>query len=190
MAWNDAGELFVGQTGQVYVAPVGTALPTAPDGTLNSAFVGLGYHTEDGVSLSVDPDIQEFMAWQSRTPVRRELNTQGITASWTLQQWNENNVPLAFGGGTVTALGGGGYRYDFPEDEDALDERSVVIDAVDGDDKMRFVIPRCNVTEAVETNFQRSETAQLPITVAALEPEDGGAQAYLLTDSAAFAAGS
>lgn len=190
MAWNDASEIVVAANGQVYVAPVGTTLPTTPTGTLNTAFVGLGYCTDDGVSLKVSQEISEINSWQSRQAVRRDLQAQEIQASFGLQQWNEDTVPLAFGGGAITALGGGGYRYDFPEEGDGLDEYAMVIDAVDGSIHQRFVFARGNAVEAVETNFKRGEAAILPITFKALEPTTGGGAAYLLTDSTAFVAGS
>lgn len=189
MAWNDASEIRVAANGQVYVAPVGTALPTTPTGALNAAFVGLGYTTEDGVGFSVGLDINEIKSWQSRQPTRRDLVGQEISASFGLQQWNEETVPLAFGGGAITTISGG-YRYDFPEEGDALDEYAMVIDAVDDSTNMRFVLVRGNVVEAVETKFQRGEAAVLPITFKALEPSAGGAAAYFLSDGAGFLAGS
>lgn len=189
MSWNDASEIVVAGSGQVYVAPVGTSLPTTPTATPNAAFVGLGYHNEDGVSISVSPTIEEFSAWQSRQAIRREMTAQEITISFALQQWNENNVVLAFGGGAISTVSGG-YRYDFPEDDDSLAEKAIIVDCVDGATHHRFVFGRGTVTEAVESQFQRGATALLPITFKVLGPEDGGAPGYYLTDSAAFATGS
>lgn len=189
--WNNADELVVASNGQVYVAPVGTTLPTTPTGALDSAFTGLGYTSEDGVTFTVTPTVDEFMAWQSRQAVRRELTSQEVQVSFTLEQWNESTIPLAFGGGAVTDLGGGNYRFDLPETSDALDERCMVIDTNDGDRHIRFVVPRGNVTDAVETQFVRSQLAVLPITFKALAPADGSGSAYVLfDDDAAFAAGS
>lgn len=190
MAWNEASELVVAGNGQIYVAPVGTALPAGPSTALNAAFIGLGYTTEDGASFSVSPNIEEFRAWQSRQPVRREMTEQDMQVSFALEQWNEETVPLAFGGGEITSVSGG-YKYTPPAATDALDERAMVIDADDGDRRVRIVIPRGNVTDAVETTFQRSELAVLPITFQALAPDDESASWYaLFDDSAAFAAGS
>ena len=188
--WNDSDELTVASSGAAYVAPVGTALPATPTAALNSAFVGLGFISEDGATLTVDPDITEFKAWQSRQSIRRELNAQEIRAAFELQQWNEETVPLAFGGGAITEPSAGIYRYDFPEDGDALDERALILDAVDGSKHFRYVFPRGNVTENVETKFARNQLSQLPLTFKALEPVEGGAAAYFLTDSPEFAAGS
>lgn len=190
MAWNNPDDLIVAGDGQVFVAPVGTALPTSgPTAALNSAFKGLGYHTEDGASFSAEPDLFEVPAWQSRRPIRRDFQGQELTVSFTLLQWDEDTVPFAFGGGAIVDLGSGNYRYDFPEDTDSLDERALILDVADGDKKFRFVFPRGNVTEGVESQFQRGEAAGLPVTWSALDPS-GGSAGYVLMNSAAFAAGS
>lgn len=39
----DSDNVRVATTGAVYVAPTGTTAPTDSDGTLNAAFVDLGY---------------------------------------------------------------------------------------------------------------------------------------------------
>lgn len=190
MAWNDTAEIRVFATGQVYVAPVGTALPVNPTAALNAAFVGLGYISEDGAALSVAPEIQDIMAWQSRQAVRRELTSQEVTATFALLQWNETNIVFAFGGGAVTTPSVGISRYELPTDG-ALDERAVILEAVDGTVHERIILPRCNVTDSVETNFVRTDASMLPITVKALQPADGStAMIFLSDDAAAFAAGS
>lgn len=191
MPWNDAAETVVAGTGQVYVAAVGTTLPANADAALAAAFVGLGYHTEEGVSLNKAIEIVEFRAWQSRHPIRRERETEDFQLTFVLQQWNEETVPLAFGGGSITDLGGGQFKYVPPRDDEQLDERALVCDVDDGDRRIRFVVPRGTVTEGVESTFQRSEMANLPITFKALEPTEGGEAWYpLFNDAAGFAAGS
>jgi hypothetical protein len=95
MAWEDPTELVVGQTGALSVAPIGTPVPTTPTAALNSAFVGLGYTDEDGVTLTNDPTVTDFAVWQSRNPARRELTSLTISVTAKLAQWNETTVPLA-----------------------------------------------------------------------------------------------
>ena len=189
MAWNNANEIVVASNGQVYVAPVGTPLPATSVVALNAAFTGLGYITEDGAAVSVTPTVEDYMAWQSRSPVRREKTSQEITIAFALLQWNEQTVPAAFGGGSVSGSAGN-YRYDLPKDDSALDERALVLDAIDGAVHMRWVFPRGNATEAVEATYQRGAPASLPLTFSALAPSEGASPGYFLTDSAAFAAGS
>ena len=189
MAWNNADELVVAGSGQMYVAPVGTPLPADAVVALNVAFIGLGFITEDGAALTVTPEVTDFMAWQSRSPVRREKTSQEIQIAAALMQWNEQTVPFAFGGGVVSGSAGA-YRYNLPSDEAALDERALILDAVDGVKHMRWVFPRGNVTEAVEAAFSRANPAALPVTFKALAPSAGASPGYFLTDSGAFAAGS
>jgi hypothetical protein len=189
MAWNNASEIVIASNGQMYVAPVGTPLPSDPVAALNAAFIGLGYITEDGAALTVTPDVTDYMAWQSRSPVRREKTAQEIQVAAALMQWNEQTVPAAFGGGTVSGSSGN-YRYDLPKDDAALDERALILEAIDGAVHMRWVFPRANATEAVEAAYARGNPASLPVTFKALAPSAGASPGYFLTDSAAFAAGS
>jgi hypothetical protein len=190
MAWQDPTEIRVCSAGEVYVAPVGTALPTTPTAALNAAFVGLGLITTDGVSLNIEPEIFEVMSWQARQATRRELVGQAVTASFVLQQFNESTVPFAFGGGSVTNPSGSVYRYELPT-SGALDERALIIDAIDGSVHQRMIIPRGNVSDAVETSFQREAESQLPISFAGLAPSDGSTSwIYLTDDAASFIAGS
>lgn len=190
MGWNDASETVVAGTGQVYVAAVGTALPTKTDTALNAAFFGLGYHSEDGVSINKALEVVEFGAWQTKLKIRRERDTEDFAITFQLLQWNEISVPLAFGGGSI-ALSSGQYKYTPPAGSDALLEQSLICDVQDGSRTLRFIVPRGSVTDGVETSFQRKEMAGLSVTFKALEPSDGSAPWYFISnDTLAYAAGS
>jgi hypothetical protein len=190
--WDNPNELVVGNSGEIYVAPVGTAEPANESSALNSALFGLGYLDEDGVTFSVDPSVTDFGAWQSRSPVRRELTAQAVSLTFKLEQWNEETLRLAFGGGAVTTVSSGHYKYTLPAGGDALDERMMIADVVDGSEKFRFVLPRGNVSETVSVDFRRSALGVLAVTFRALAPsaDPNGAPAYVLSNSSAFAAGS
>jgi hypothetical protein len=63
---NDADNVSFGKpksTGAVFVAPYGTALPTNAHMSLNAAFEGMGYVSEDGLVNSVESDTEEVNAW-------------------------------------------------------------------------------------------------------------------------------
>lgn len=191
MAWNDAAETIIAGGGQVYSAAVGSTLPANAGATLSAAtWIGLGYHTEDGVSINKGLEITEHGAWQSKHPIRRERETEDFAVTFALQQWNENTVPLAFGGGTVSDLGSGQYKFVPPGDTDDLDERSLIVDLDDGSRRLRIVIPRGTVTDGVESQFSRGQMSALPVSFKALEPETGGDAWYFLTNDSAYAAGS
>jgi hypothetical protein len=191
MSANDSTQLVVAGNGAIFVAPLETPLPTDVTGSLDTAFVELGYATEEGVTLTCTPDIKDFGAWQSLQAIRRIRNAQEIEAAFELQQWNSDTVQFAFGGGEITEPSTGVFRYEFPEAGDALDERAMVIDAQDGDRNIRFVFPRGNVTEAVSSKFQATDRAILPIGFKMLKPTDGSpTAAVLFDDDLAFSAAS
>lgn len=190
MAWKTADETIVAGDGMVYTAVTGTALPTTAGATPNSAFNGLGYHSEDGVSINKTLDIQEFRAWQAKNPIRRERGVEDFILTFNLLQWNETTVPLAFGGGTIASDGGSGYKYTPPQDADALTKVAVICDVNDGSDVVRFVIPEATIAEGVESQFTRDAMAGLPISLRALEPEAGGDPYYIYFNETRFATGS
>ncbi len=193
MAWNDADEIFVGSNGQVYFAPVGTALPALgsdPTAALDPAFFGVGFLTEDGVTPTFGTEVTEITSWQSSQPTRRNRQTQNYTFGFSMQQWNESNLVVAFGGGEVVDSGEF-FTYRFPEDGDALAEWSLVVDAHDGDVHQRFVLARGTVTDDVSSAFKRTEEAALAVTVKGLTPPAGAPGAcYLLSDDPALSPGS
>jgi hypothetical protein len=191
MSWDDAGELFVGKSGQVYFAPVGTALPKPgddPTAKLNAAFTGTGFLTEDGVTPTFGQEITEYPAWQATDPIRRDREKQTAMFAFVMQQWNETNLVLALGGKVEGE--GGIYSYVPPTAAEALEEWSLVVDAVDGEVHQRFVVPRGNSTEDVESALKRGEPGKLPITFKALAVDEESPSWYLLSDAPGFAAGS
>lgn len=63
---NDASKVSFGKpkaTGAVFVAPAGTTVPTNATTTLDVAFKGLGYVSEDGLVNSVETNTEQVNAW-------------------------------------------------------------------------------------------------------------------------------
>jgi hypothetical protein len=191
MPWNNPDEMTVAADGEIYIGDVGVTLPTDATSAVGTGLFGLGLTSEDGVTFINTPEITDFRSWQSRQATRRERTGEEVQAAFSLQQWNEESVPFALGGGTITNPSTGVYKYTPPEAGDPVDERAMVIDLVDGDRKMRIVYPRGSVTEAVESQFQAAALAVLPITFKALRPADGSSTYEIyFNDADAFASGS
>lgn len=187
MAGNDSNELVVAANGSIHVGPVGTSVPEDPTDAL-TGFTELGYVTEDGVTFGRGVTVQDFRAWQKRLPVRHSVTEEEMTASFALEQWNEDNFDFAFGGGEVTEPEPGIFRYDFPSGDDALDERALVIRWADGDKHYQLAFERGNVTDEVEVQLARTDLSVLPIGYKALSGDDDTIGVFFTTDDPAFGA--
>lgn len=188
--WNNASDTLIAGSGQVYVGATGSTLPTTPTGSIDTAFAGLGYHTEEGVSLSFSVSIIGHRAWQTQDEIRRQVDTRELALSFQLLQWDEDTVPFAFGGGSISSVSGG-YKFTPPQPTDALAEKALICDLDDGSERTRIIIPRGTVTEGVDTSFTRTSMSALSVSFKALQPTDGSASWYFLSsDSTAYAAGS
>jgi hypothetical protein len=152
---------------------------------LNASFVDLGYLSEDGISLSSGADITDIAAFQSLLPVRKVVTARSFDLSFTVREWSEAAVVFAFGGGEVTESGGI-YTYTPPAAADELYERALVAVWSDGDKDYRLVIPRCVVTESVETTIARTAAADLPLTVSVLATDEATPGYYLITNDPAL----
>jgi hypothetical protein len=180
------GEVRVGASGTIYIAPSGTAGP-ANIGAAWTGFTDVGYTTEEGATIGRSLTTEQIKAWQSIAPIRYLITEVAYTISFGLLQWNETTLPLWLGGGTVVDQGGGSYKYSISS-APTIDERVLGIEWVDGSKTYRSVIGRGMVTESGETNVNRANPAALPITFAAMTPNAGTELAYLLTNDANMAA--
>ena len=194
MAERDPDELVIAGSGDLYFAPYGTVLPDADtdavDAAINGAFVKVGYVSEDGLTFGFNPTVEEFFAWQSRSPVRREMTATEYTLSFVLEQWNSDNILLAFGGGTAGANASGDMLVEFLSQTDQLDEVSVICDWQDGTKQYRLVVTRATINDAVEVQLQRNELGMFPVSLKTLDPGESAREMFLLTDDPAFMAAS
>lgn len=171
--------------GDVAFAAFGSRLPTDLDTALDATFTTGGLVTEEGVTYNYSPDFNEIRSWQSRTATRRDLTGVDISARFSLQQQNAANLQFAFGGGRVSTVRTGLYKYEFPDDTATLAEVSLVVSWIDGRYSFRLVMPRGNVSEGVEQQLTRTDAILLPITIRALGGT--GNTPYLLTNDPDYA---
>lgn len=183
---KDSSETRVAGTGTVYVSTYGAAaLPSSYNSPLPSAYFDLGYTDEDGVTFRDEPTIEKKGAWQSFYPVRIIETARMAEAEFALEQWNTNTLKLAAGGGTVTSAGSGSKFT--PHAAGTVTEFTVVIDRVDGSITDRFVIPRCMVTSALETNSTKDDLSLLPVTVEAIGIDGADPWFLFSSDTGSFA---
>lgn len=185
-----SSQVRVAGTGELSLAPAGTALPTSATAALAAAYKGYGYTTEDGVTLSKAVTREGVPAWQSTTPVRYLVTGQELTIACTFLQSNEQILKLWLGSGDFAADGGAGgaagLRADVPIDPQSQ-AFVLVLDWRDGPDvHSRLVVPKVEVTETGDVALSRTAT-QFPVTFGAIAPETGDLLATWFTDDPDFA---
>lgn len=160
---DDASKVRVGVTGEVYNAPSGTTMPTTPTATLNVAFKGLGYLSEDGITMSVSTDTTDIKAWQNGDVVRKIQTGSDVTFGFTAIELNPVSLAAAFGNYTATDTSQGQVNIT----GNALATQTWVIDAVDGLARVRIVIPLGQPILDGDMPIGSSDPISLPMTITA-----------------------
>ena len=181
-------------TGAIKHAPVGTTLPTlasiAKAGvTLDEAFTGNEYVSEDGLTLSPSMSTTNIKDW-SGAVVRKLLEEFDGTLAWTMISTNAESLGVAFGQGNIqtedaTSLHGNqvaaALGAELPE------EQSWVFLMKDGDARIVIVVPKGQVTEVGEVNFQSNAAVGWPVTLSSY-PDESGKSIYIYTDDGVVSA--
>lgn len=152
----DATNVEVAVTGAVYLAPLGTTLPTSSDAALDAAFRDVGYISEDGVTETPEEDTQEIRAWQNGDIVRRLLTSHEVQYGFTMIELNEVSLEAYYGNyaaGVVRVKG------------QPLPRQCMVIDVIDEGQLRRRVAPVAQVVERGEVSLTNSEATGLEVTV-------------------------
>jgi hypothetical protein len=151
----ESANVEVMTNGWIYVAPAGTALPTAGGEVLDAAFKHLGYLSEDGITESQETESSEIVAHNGDT-VRSSQTSHNVTYQFTAIETNAVTLEAYYGhydGGQVDITG-------------VELARSVwVIDIVDGDQLRRRVLPSAQVTERGEVTFNNEDPTGYEMTI-------------------------
>ena len=172
---NTATNVSVGKpkvTGAIYVAPLGTTLPTDATTDLNSAFVGLGYCSDDGVTNNNSPESDTIKAWGGDI-VYTLQNGKDDTFQFTLiEAMNTNVLKIVFGDENVTGTASTGIAINNKNSE--LKDHSYVIDMILRNNTLkRIVIPDGIVSEVGEVVYKDDEAIGYQITLQCIADSDG-----------------
>ena len=138
---NDKSNVTIGlpkEGGAVFVAPLGTTLPTSATEELDSAFVGLGFVTEDGLTIAASEEGDDIKAW-GRETVMHSQTSYGKTASLSLLETSRPAVlQFVYGAENVTVNGDGSMTW--VDTGEPLPRQVVVVDTIhnNGSDSPRI----------------------------------------------------
>lgn len=161
-----------GLTGPIYWAPIGTALPTTPDTTLNTAFVALGFVSEDGVSNDNSPESSQTKTWGGYTVLNTQTDRPDTFKFKLLESLNADLLKVLYGENNVTVGSNGEISVKVTADDMA--HGAWVIDSILQDGKKeRIVIPNAAVSALGTIARKDSEPISYEVTITAVPDTDG-----------------
>lgn len=175
-------------TGAIKHAPVGTTLPVLSDigasgVTLDPAFVGDEYVSEDGLTLSPSMSTTNIKDW-SGTVVRKLLEEFDGTLGWTMISTNEDTLKIAFGDDYVTSAAASsahGAQVRAALGAHLPDTQSWVFLMKDGDARVVIVVPNGQITEVGDVTFVSNNAIGWQVTLSTY-PDSDGNSIYIMTD--------
>jgi hypothetical protein len=172
---------------ELFVAPVGTAMPTDVTTALAAAWVNLGHHDADTTpSLNSESEREEIKSALSYYPVRITETGRMLTSKFKMIQRSADTIRLAFGGGDIVESGtppAETYTYT-PPALGVVDERAFVFQITDGLIIDRYRLYRGLPILASEIEFKRGAATAFELEVAHMESASGDVWDLVTNDDA------
>lgn len=160
-------------TGGIYVAPVGTPLPTDVFTPLNDDFKITGLIGEDGLTESPTRETNDIKAWGGH--LARVLQSDyAIEVTLTYIERTETSLKEVYGDDNVTIR---------PKDSSTLTSivknaqqlpnKSRVAEMLDGQTKIRLVYPNCQIVNVGESKYAGNDLIAYPVTIKCYPDENG-----------------
>ena len=173
--------------GAVFVAPVGTELPTDVTTALNAAFQNVGYISEDGVVNTNSPDTDTIKEWGGAS-VGKIDNGKDDTWQFTMiEALNPTALKLVYGADNVSGTLTDGITVNANSNEQA--DVALVIDMIlKGGALKRVVLPSASVSEVGEVTYAATSAIGYQTTLLATPDKDGNTHYEYIKGAAAAAA--
>ena len=169
--------------GAIFRAPKGTTLPTSATEALDSAFVDIGYVSEDGVTNSNSRESEEIKAWGGTTVLSSQTSVTDTWAAQFIESMNVEVLKMVFGEDNVTGDIDTGIVVTVNGAEAA--EAAYVFDMVlKGGVLKRVVLPCAKMSELGDTVYKDDEAIAYDVTLSAMPDENENLHyEYIVTPS-------
>lgn len=159
--------------GAVYVAPLGTPVPTSPTSTLDpTKFVCLGYVSEDGLENSNEMDVSAIKAWGGMIVYRSLTELDDSFSLALIESENEDVLKAVYGDANVSITASGDIKIDVKADDPQ--ERVWVFElSLRGGRAKRIIIPDGAITSREAITYNDSDAIAYGITVSAYPDASG-----------------
>lgn len=176
---NTATNVTVGKPkvgGAIYVAPLGSTLPTDSSTALAAAFKCLGYVSEDGVTNSNSPESDNVKAWGGDTVLVLQTDRPDSFSLKLLEALDEDVLKTIYGASNVTKDAQDNLTVKATADE--MTGHAWVIEMVmRGNRAKRIVIPNGTISELGDIVYKDDEAAGYEVTLQNV-PDSNGVYHY------------
>ena len=158
-------------TGAIWVAPLGTTLPTDTDTEL-TGFDCLGYCSDDGLSNSTNLESETIKAWGGDTVLTIQTSKEDTFGFTLIEVLNVDVLKFVYGSANVSGDLENGIT--LTANNQDVEEKTIVIDMIMRDNTAkRVVIPTCKISEIGDITYSDSAAVGYEITVKCSPDEDG-----------------
>lgn len=159
-------------SGGIWRAPYGSTLPTDATTALNSAFVCLGYVSEDGLTNSNTPESDSIKAWGGDTVLTVQTAKEDTFSFTLIETVNVDVLKAVYGSTNVTGSLSAGVTVEANADEPE-DACWVVEMVLRGNVLKRIVIPDGKISEIGEITYKDDEAVGYELTISAMPDSSG-----------------
>lgn len=161
--------------GAIYVAPLGTSLPTDATTALAAAYKSLGYISDAGVTFGQNPESETIKAWGG-DPVLTLVTGRTFTAQFTmLEAKNIDVLKLVYGEANVSGDLSSGITV--KGNAKALEGHVIVIDTLlTNNTAQRYVFPEAYVTDVADVVLVDNDAIGYQVTITGTPGSDGDSQ--------------
>lgn len=150
-------------TGAIWVAPLGSTLPTDTATPLDAAFKCLGFCSDDGLTNGTELESETIKAWGGDTVLTIQTSKNDTFKFKLLEVLNEDVLKFVFGSSNVTGTLATGLTVKANNSD--VEEVSLVIDMILRDNTAkRIVLPDCKISEFGDLVYSDSEAVGYDIT--------------------------
>lgn len=166
--------------GAVWVAPLGTKLPTDAKTTLDVAFKSLGYCSDDGLTNANSPETENQKAWGGMNVLTMHTGKEDTFSFKLIEALNIDVLKTVYGPNNVTGDLETGISIKSKNEEP--EQYSWVFEMIlKGSVLKRIVVPCAAISEIGEINYKDNESIGYDCTIYAVsDSEDTNHYEYMV----------
>lgn len=167
---NDVSKVTTGKPkkgGAVFCAPLGTTLPTDATSTLDEAFVGLGYCSEDGLTNSNSPSTDTVKAWGGDIVLVTESEKTDTFSFTLIQALAAEVLKVVYGDSNVTVAQNGAITVK-ANNQPAVAHAWVFDLKLSNNKLKRIVVPNAIISELGDITYTDEDPVGYEITLTAM----------------------